>query len=816
MNINKDIGLKTSEAKALLVKFGPNSVVLAKKSSPVIQFLKTFYNPLILLLLACSVVSAFLGDTKSLVTIGLMVLLSSTLDFYNTYKSDKAAQKLKDRIKISTTAIRDGIAQEIKVEEIVPGDVLHLRVGDIVPADGFVFESNHCFTNEAALTGESFPINKKEKDELMMGSSISTGECLMLVEKTGTETKYSHIVSNLSKADAPTEFDREISKFSILILKTTILLGLFVFVVNSLLKGNYLNSLLFAVALAVGMAPEMMPMIITINLSKGSLAMAKKGVIVKKLSAIQNFGSMDILCTDKTGTLTEDSIALVKYVDAFGKTSKEVLKYAYVNSFLSDGFRNPLDDAIIEFEKQDVKGYEKIDEIPFDFDRRREAIIVEENGKRLLISKGAPEEIFKCCNHHSIKGTSLDKNTLKIAHQTYEKLSRGGFRVLAIAYDEISKKDDYSVSDEKDLIFLGFLAFLDPPKLTVASTLQKMIDYGVRIKIITGDNELVSQRIAQEIGLPITGVLLGSEIDKLTDDELNHKAHNVNLFAKVNPDQKLRIIKTIQAHGHVVGYIGDGINDSPSLKAADVGISVNNATDIAKESADLIMMRKELDDLVLAVIEGRKTFINTMKYLMMNSSSNFGNMFSMAGASAILPFLPMLPTQILFNNLLYDTSQFSLPLDNVDASDLRNPKKMNIKVVKKFMVIVGPISSIFDFLTFYILFFVLKLGESQFQTGWFMESLATQIFIVYFIRTKAIPFLQSRPSKYLVIGTVSVVAVGWIVAMSSLGAFFGFTALSAIVVFKIVAIVLCYVVLGETMKQIFYRKLISAEELKQV
>ena len=816
MNDYKNIGLKNSEVKERLLKYGPNSVKMERKAPPFLVFLKTLYNPLILLLLACSAVSAFLGDIKSLVTISIMVLLSSFLDFYNTYKSDKAAQKLKDQIKITTIAIRNETEQEIRVENIVPGDVIKLSVGDIVPADGVVLEPHHCFTNEAPLTGESFPIAKKKNDELLMGSSISTGECLMSVIKTGKETKFNHVISNLSKAETPTEFDHEISKFSILILKTTILLAIFVFIVNSILHGNYLNSLLFAVALAVGMAPEMMPMIIAINLTKGSLAMAKKGVIVKKLSAIQNFGSMDILCTDKTGTLTEDSIALVKYVDAQGNKSKDVLKFAYINSFLSNGFRNPLDKAIIKFEKLSIDGYRKIDEIPFDFTRRREAIIVKSQDKHIIISKGAPEEVFKCCKHHIAKGKSLDQETIQTAHQTYEKLSRGGFRVLAIAYGEVAEKAAYSTSDEKDLIFLGFLAFLDPPKTTVVNTIKKMTDYGVKIKIITGDNELVSQRIAQEINFPITGILLGSEIDKLTDDQLNQRAHNVNLFAKVNPDQKLRIIQTIQNHGHVVGYIGDGINDSPSLKAADVGISVNNATDIAKESADLIMMRKELDDLVLAVIEGRKTFVNTMKYLMMNSSSNFGNMFSMAGASAILPFLPMLPTQLLFNNLLYDTSQFTIPADNVDINDLKTPKRMSISVVKKFMVIMGPISSIFDFLTFYTLFFVLGLGQSQFQTGWFMESLATQVFIVYFIRTKAIPFLQSSPSKYLIAGTTFSVLVGWIVAMSKFGSFFGFTPLPYSIIITIILIVLCYVILGEIVKQFFYRKIISSEELKNI
>ena len=808
-----ETGLTASEAQKRLSTYGPNAVAFEKKTPPIVVFLLTLKSPLIILLVASSILSAYFGDIRSCITIISMVFLSSILDFVNTYKSDQAAQKLKDTIKITSCVVRDGKDIEIHIEELVPGDVVKLRVGDIVPADGTISSVEHLHINESALTGESFPAPKEEGGEVWMGSSVTTGKATLLVTATGSKTRFSHIVANLSKSEAPTEFDREVKDFSALIIKATAVLVVFVFLVNIFMKGNYLEALMFAVALAVGMTPEMMPMIIAINLSKGSLAMAKRGVIVKRLSSIQNFGSLDLLCTDKTGTLTEDSIALVKYVDAFGKESEDVLLHAYLNSQFTDGFKNPLDEAIQDFKHLSTTNYEKLDEIPFDFIRRRETVIVDHQGHPLLITKGAPEEIFAICKHAHKKGVSFSHDVICSAKATYEKLSTSGFRVLALATRDIDPKKKYSSDDERDLTFLGLLAFLDPPKTSVSATLKKMQSYGIGIKIITGDNDLVSKRIAQEINLKITGVLLGTEMDELSDDELNQKAHGVNLFAKVNPDQKLRIIKTLQAHGHVVGYIGDGINDAPSLKAADVGISVNNATDIAKESADIIMMRKDLDDLVQAVIEGRKTFVNTMKYLMMSLSSNFGNMFSMAGASVFLPFLPMLPAQVLFNNLLYDSSQFTLPADNVDEADLMHPKKLRINLVRRFMVIMGPISSIFDFLTFGLLYGILHLSAGSFQTGWFIESLATQIFVVYIIRTKLLPFIQSRPSKYLVSGTLLMVLIGWVTALTHFGHYFAFSSVPTSAIIAIVLMVLVYLIIVQFVKQWFYSHLVSKAEI---
>lgn len=802
-------GLTHQEAAERLRTHGPNSVVLEKKLPTVLQFLKTFNSPLILLLLASSAIAAYFGDIRSFVTIMLMLLLSAVLDYINVYKSDKAAQKLKDRIKVTATVLRDGEGQVVRISQIVPGDIVVLKVGNIVPADGTAVLAEHCFVNESSLTGESYPVSKRPGEGMYMGSSLVTGEAYMEVTATGKDTRFNHVVSSLSKGQVETEFDREIRTFSVLILKLTAGLLLFVFLVNALLKQNYLESLMFAIALAVGMTPEMMPMIIAINLSKGSLAMSKRGVIVKQLSAIQNFGSMDVLCTDKTGTLTEDHIALVKYVDAYGNLSEETLRYGYLNSTYSNGFRNPLDEAIEQYRHISTKGYSKIAEIPFDFDRKRESVIVQQNKQGEIITKGAPEEVLSICTAYGTTHAKLTASIREAAEATYRKLSMGGYRVLAIAYRSIDSKASYGTDDEQDMVFMGLLAFMDPPKETVAKTVRRMKEHGITIKIITGDNELVSHRIAQEIGFHVSGVLLGSDIERLSDRELAKQAKAVNLFARVNPDQKLRIITILRANGHVVGYIGDGINDAPSLKAADVGISVNNATDIAKESADLIMMHKDLDDLVHAVIEGRKTFSNTYKYLLMTLSSNFGNMFSMAGASLFLPFLPMRPAQVLFNNLLYDTSQFTLPTDNVDEDELKHPQVLNLAMVKRFMVIFGPVSSAFDFLTFFILYGLLRLDEPRFQTGWFMESLATQVFVVYVIRTKFVPFMESRPSRSLVLGTLLVVTVGWAVALLPLGSYFGFVTLSGNTVALILLVVLMYLAIVEMVKQRVYRYLLT-------
>jgi Mg2+-importing ATPase len=802
-------GLTHTEALKRFHEHGPNAISFEHRHTAFEMFFDAFKSPLVIILLVSAALASYFGEVTSSAIIVAIVALSGLLDFVNSYKSNRAAEQLKERVRVVANVLRDGEIHELPLSHIVPGDVVLLAAGNIVPADGKVISAAHFFTNESALSGEAFPQPKDIGAEVFMGSSVATGQAQIEVTATGHATAFSKVVAALNAHERPTEFDREIRDFSFLVLKITICLVLFVFIANTVLKGNILAALLFAVALAVGITPELLPMIITLNLTKGSLAMSRRGVIVKRLSSIQNFGSMNVLCTDKTGTLTEDHIALVKYVDGAGHTSEETLQYAYINSVLSGGYKNPLDDAIHDFRHLSVKGYKKIDELPFDFERRRESVVVEHGGKRLLIAKGAPEGLLHMCEHCGAPSKLMKGTTLKSVQATYEKLSNGGFRVLAIAVKHVAAKEKYSTADEEGLMFVGFVAFLDPPKISVEKTIHRIQESGIAVKIITGDNELVSRRIAREIEFTITGTLLGDEIDDLSDKELKKRVEETNLFARVNPEQKMRIIRTIQSNGNVVGYIGDGINDAPSLKAADVGISVNNAVDIAKESADMILLHKSLEDLVEGVIEGRKTFANTIKYLRMVLSSNFGNVFSMAGATLFLPFLPMLPTQILLNNLIYDVSQFALPLDAVDPDELQKPRRLDLKEIKRFMIIFGPLSSLFDFITFGVLYGAFGLVGSHFQTGWFLESLATQILVVYVIRTRRIPFLESRPGMALVIATLGGLVLAWSIGLSRVGTLFGFSSVGVAPLMAIGLIVMLYLFVIEIAKQRFFRKFVQ-------
>ncbi len=835
-------GLSSAEAEASFEKWGPNEIVHIRKLSAVEDFFSRFTNPLILILFVAAILSGFLGDKISAITIIAIVFLSIILDFVNTHKSQKAAEALKNQVTTMVTVTRDGKSQSIPLSHIVPGDIVTLAPGNIVPADGVVLEAKDFFINESSLTGESFPVEKVFGDKVIMGSGVTTGNATIRAEVTGTNTKFSHIAAALSARQAPTEFDRSIKSFSALIIKVTFILVTFIFLVNALFRHDFLQSFLFSIALAIGLTPELLPVIISLNLSKGSLAMAKHGVIVKKLSAIQNFGSMDVLCTDKTGTLTEDHISLFKYIGADGEVSEEVFDWAYVSSSYSSGSANPLDSAVIDFHKAARAGmsaqaadrtekkierellseYKKVDEIPFDYDRKRTAIVVEKvlkNGKagaRTLISKGAAEELVKVCSFGAgQKGKKREAEVMDL----YRKLSQDGFRVLALAIKPIkikkadreaeTRKEVYNKNDETAMKFLGFLAFLDPAKKSVTETLALLEKYGIEIKILTGDNELVTKKIAGDIQLPVKGVLTGAQLDALHDGALDAAIKNTTIFARVSPEQKEKIIKALQRAGRVVGYMGDGINDAPSLKAADVGISVENAVDISRESADIVLLKKSLETLTRGVVEGRKTFANTLKYLMMDLSSNFGNMFSMAGASLILPFLPMLPSQILFNNMLYDSSQFAIPLDNVDEDYIERPTRFSIRFIKKFMVIFGVLSSLFDFVTFFTFYFLFHFGAGPFQTAWFLESITTQTFVVYVIRTRKIPFLQSSPSRPLIISTVGVVVVAWLMVFAPIGKFLEFTPLSFVSIIAIILITGAYLVLSQAVKEWFYKKIIK-------
>lgn len=820
----KKYSLSSKEAKIRLKKYGENLVYKKKKFRPLVVFLKKFNSPLIMILVLASLISFFVGEKTNAIILIFMISISATLEFVNTYKSQKAVEELVNKVVTTATVIRDGKKKEVPLKNVVVGDLIFLSAGDVVPADCQVLESKDFFVNQSSLTGESFPSEKMaesiepknfseadflpEKNDLVfMGTSIVTGYGTVIVVRTGVATGFGKIAERLQQQEQNTDFEKNIRGFSYFIMQVTFFMVLFVFLANTFMGRGWLNSFIFSIAIAIGLTPEMLPVIISVSLSHGAVLMAKKNVIVKNLPSIQNFGSMNILCTDKTGTLTQNHIVLTKYVDGFGVVSDKVLLYAYLNSFYHSGIENPLDSALKEFKQIPVTDYQKIDEIPFDFERRRGSIVVKKNNQRLLIAKGAPEEMFKICNQYcqNDQTVNFDVKIKKKAKDQFKILSQDGFRVLAVAYKLLDEnKERYEKEAEQEMIFLGFVAFLDPPKETAAQTVKDISGLGIEVKILTGDNELLTEKICREIDLPVNGVLVGTDIAKMSDIELGLAAIKTTIFARIQPDQKERIILCLRQAGKVVGYLGDGINDAPALKAADIGISVNNAVDVAKETADIILLEKNLGVLKDGIIEGRKTFHNTMKYIMMGLSSNFGNMLSMMVGSAFLPFLPMLPTQVLFNNFLYDSSQLSLSTDDVDEEDVKKPTAWSIKFIRKYMFVFGPISSLFDFLTYGLMLYILHANESQFQTGWFIESLATQTLVIYVIRTKKIPFLKSKPSKLLFYNVLAIVAIAWIIPFTPLGAIFAFSPLPLGVLATIFGMVLVYLLMVEGVKQLFY------------
>ncbi|PIR43842.1 magnesium-translocating P-type ATPase [candidate division WWE3 bacterium CG10_big_fil_rev_8_21_14_0_10_32_10] len=817
-------GLSLGEAKKRIQEYGHNSIETRSKTNVVFEYLINFTNPLILVLLLVSIISFILEDYVNAIIVLSMVFLSVTLNFIQEYKANKSAEKLKDSVALTSTVIRDNKEQTIKSINIVPGDIIVLNAGDLIPADSRVIEHKDFFINQASLTGEAYPVQKSgeiHKGEVkevtvlqnivFAGTNVITGQAKAVVINTGKNTIFGNIAKNLSQKNIDNDFTIGIKHFSNFILKIIIIFVIFIFFVNTFIKNDLLESLTFAIAVAVGMTPEFLPMVMTVTMSKGAVIMAKKGVIVKKLTAIPSFGSMDILCTDKTGTITQDKIELVKYINILGNHSQKVLQMAYINSSLQTGINNPLDEAVKNYRKINIKGIKKIDEIPFDFERKRMSIVIQEKSKYLMITKGSPEDLIKQCKHIEIEGKikKINKQNLKTFINEYKKLSNEGFRVLAVAVKSLeAKKEAYEKLDEDNLVFLGFTAFLDPVKNKVKETIDALEKIGVEIKVITGDNELVTKKACKDAGIQIKGTILGHEIDKISDKKLGELAENITIFARFSPTQKNRIINALRLQKHVVGYMGDGINDALSIKTADVGISVSNAVDVAKESADFILTHKNLAELKDGVIEGRKIFGNTMKYIMMGLSSNFGNMFSILGAVLFLPFLPMLPIQILLNNFLYDLSQITIPSDNVDVEYLNSPKKWNISSIKKFMVVFGPLSSIFDFITFYILYVSFKNVPSAFQTGWFIESLATQVLVIYIIRTKKIPFIQSTPSKLLIMSTLLIVGIGWIIPYTQINNIFSLYPLPLNIIIPLGFIVIGYLCLVERVKRIFYKRVL--------
>ncbi|MGB2660142.1 MAG: magnesium-translocating P-type ATPase, partial [Pseudolabrys sp.] len=768
-------GLSSMEAAARLLRYGANTLDSRQKYSFLLKVLSRFRNPLVLILLVAAVISGFTGDIASLVIISTMVLLSVLLDSVQEYRAERAAEQLKVSVALKEHVLRDGREITIRADQLVPGDVVLLAAGDMVPADGRLLEARDFFVNEGLLTGESYPTEKhvvaegtanvdvaQAANAAFMGTSVVSGSAKLLLCATGNATQLGEISATLRHTPPPAALERGVYDFGLLIVRLTILLVLFVLLVNTFFHRPLLESFLFALALAVGLTPELLPMIVSVTLARGAMRMAKQKVIVKRLAAIHDLGSMDVLCTDKTGTLTEAKIALIRHITLSGADSERVLELAWLNSHFESGLRSPLDTAILEHGSSINAGWTKIDEVPFDFERRRVSVLLEHEGRRILIVKGAPEDVLKLSNRYELSGESdtqpFDAATLARANTQFQTLCEEGFRVLGIAWrEEPTSQTHVVVSDERDFVFAGYAAFLDPPKASAGTAIAALERSGVGIKIITGDNERVTQYVCAQLGIPVEGLLTGTELAALSEEALSARIEGTNLFCRVNPSQKNRIILALKRRGHVVGYLGDGINDAPSLHTADVGISVDGAVDVAKDAADIILLEHDLGVVERGVREGRRTFGNIMKYIMMGTSSNFGNMFSMAGASLILPFLPMLPIQILLNNFLYDLSEVPIPMDEVDDELLAQPRHWDIKFIRNFMLVLGSVSSIFDFLTFGLLLWVFNATEALFQTGWFMESLATQVLVIFIIRTRGSP-LRSRPNPVLAGTSIAVAA----------------------------------------------------------
>jgi Mg2+-importing ATPase len=816
-------GLSSTEAAARLLRYGANALDSQQKYSFLLKVLSRFRNPLVLILLAAAVISGFTGDIASLGIISTMVLLSVLLDSVQEYRAEQAAEQLKISVALKEQVLRDGREVTIRADQLVPGDVVLLAAGDMVPADGRLLEAKDFFVNEGLLTGESYPTEKRVAAEgivnvdvaqaanaAFMGTSVVSGSAKLLLCKTGNATQLGEISATLRHTPPPAALERGVYEFGILIVRLTVLLVLFVLLVNTFFHRPLLESFLFALALAVGLTPELLPMIVSVTLARGAIRMAKQKVIVKRLAAIHDLGSMDVLCTDKTGTLTEAKIALIRHITLSGADSERVLELAWLNSHFESGLRSPLDAAIIEHASSIPAGWTKIDEVPFDFERRRVSVLLEHEGRRILIVKGAPEDVLKLSNRYELSGESdtqlFDAAALARANTQFQTLCEEGFRVLGIAWrEEPASQTHVVVSDEHDFVFAGYAAFLDPPKASAGAAIAALERSGVGIKIITGDNERVTQYVCTQLGIPVEGLLTGTELTALSEEALSARIEETNLFCRVNPSQKNRIILALKRRGHVVGYLGDGINDAPSLHTADVGISVDGAVDVAKDAADIILLEHDLEVVERGVREGRRTFGNIMKYIMMGTSSNFGNMFSMAGASLILPFLPMLPIQVLLNNFLYDLSEVPIPMDEVDDELLAQPRHWDIKFIRDFMLVLGSVSSIFDFLTFGLLLWVFNATETLFQTGWFMESLATQVLVIFVIRTRGSP-LRSRPNPFLAGTSLAVAAVGILLPYTAIGRWFGFVPLPLTFLAALGAMVVCYLVLAEVVKRWFYRR----------
>lgn len=833
-------GLLESEARRRIEQFGLNQIAHERPPSWYVLLLKNFANPFIVLLILLAIVSFFIGEKDAVYIITIMVSISVVMRFLQEYRSNQAAEKLKALVSTKASVLRRETEsskpkkEEIEIKYLVPGDIIYLSAGDMLPADVRLISAKDVYVSQGSLTGESLPVEKDESlksidsenplemlNMCYMGTSVLNGTALAVIVKSGTHTYLGSMAKSITGYRPLTSFDIGVNKVSWLLIRFMLLMVPIVFFLNGFTKGSWFEAFLFALSVAVGLTPEMLPMIVTANLARGAINMSKNKVVVKRLNAIQNFGAMDILCADKTGTLTQDKIILDKYLNLEGEDSSEVLNYGYLNSFFQTGLKNLLDVAVLEYSEKvekDLnldKNYQKVDEIPFDFNRRRMSVIVEKApGRHLLVCKGAAEELLSICTEAKVKGQIIpltDEIKARI-NRTKTELNEDGMRVLILGYKEILAQGakEYRSSDENHLTVLGLLAFLDPPKSSAAKALKKLAQYAIQVKVLTGDNEIVTRKICSWVNLKVEGSLSGDQVEKFTDLELSGLVDKTTIFTKLSPLQKSRIIGILKSKGHTVGYLGDGINDAPSLREADIGISVDTAVDITKESADIIMLEKNLLFLGEGVIEGRKTFGNIIKYIKMALSSNFGNVFSILGASALLPFLPMQAVQILVQNLLYDISQVAIPFDHVDKDFLLKPRKWNPAGIVKFTVFIGPISSIFDYTTFAILWFYFgantPANQALFQSGWFIEGLLSQTLIVHMIRTPKIPFIQSIASLPLLLTTAVIMAVGIFIPYSSIGASIGLVPLPLNYFPWLIGTLICYCALTQMVKMWFIKK----------
>ncbi|WFB69880.1 magnesium-translocating P-type ATPase [Chryseobacterium sp. WX] len=847
-------GLSENTVKDRLKIYGKNEIATQKAPSWVRQFAHSFFNPFNYILACIAIISLFIDailvpagekDFSTSIIISVMLLFSTVLRFIQEFRSNKAAEALKKMVKTSCLTKRKfNESEEIEITEIVPGDIIVLSAGDMVPADCRILKSKDLFISESILTGEALPVEKNAlpiKDAqyrnplslqniCFMGTNVVSGSATVVVANTGIFTYFGSISRSLASKRPETAFDIGVNKVSYLLIRFMLIMTPVIFLINGLVKGDWMQALLFAIAVAVGLTPEMLPMIVTANLAKGAVNMSKKKVIVKRLNAIQNIGAMDILCTDKTGTLTLDKIVLETHLNVRGIEDDEVLKWGYLNSFHQTGLKNLLDQAVLDHAEvhnmmRADELYQKVDEIPFDFERRRMSVILNTSkGKHLMICKGAVEEMLPLCQYALDPGDDrslhvendnsvpLDDLMKQQIIRMSEKLNAEGLRVLLIAIREFDGDHplNYSVADENKLTLTGFMGFLDPAKPSAEPSIKALHKLGVEVKVVTGDNDIVAKKICHDVGIPINTIMLGDELEHMTDDELCKDMDLYSVFAKVSPLQKQRIVKILRSKGHTVGFMGDGINDAAAIKEADVGISVDTGADIAKESADIILLEKDLMVLRSGVIYGRRTFGNIVKYIKMTASSNFGNMFSMIGASALLPFLPMLPLQILTQNLLYDVSQSSIPWDTMDKDFLEKPKKWEAASIKKFMLYIGPLSSIFDYVTFVVLFFIFKANTPEqqglFQTGWFVEGLLSQTLIVHIIRTKKIPFIQSWAATPVVALTSLIMLIGIMVPFTPMAVYLKMQPLPLSYFPYLIGILTGYCVLTQFVKQWFIRK----------